>query len=135
LRISRSLLDEIVAQARDEAPNECCGIVGSRDGRAVALYKARNARASPLAYDIDGRDLQRIYDEIDRNGLEVGIIYHSHTRSDPVPSQTDINLASPFLPDAVYVIAGVKDPERDDIRAWHIRDGRYTEAPLEIEAG
>jgi len=135
LRIARSLLDEIVAQARDEAPNECCGIVGSRDGRAVALYKARNARASPLAYDIDGRDLQRIYDEIDRNGLEVGIIYHSHTRSDPVPSQTDINLASPFLPDAVYVIAGVKDPERDDIRAWHIRDGRYTEAPLEIEAG
>jgi [CysO sulfur-carrier protein]-S-L-cysteine hydrolase len=135
VRIARSLLDQIVAQARDEAPNECCGIVSSRDGRAVKLYKARNARASPLAYDIDGRDLQRIYDEIDEQGLEVGIIYHSHTRSDPVPSQTDINLASPFLPDAVYVIAGVKDPERDDVRAWHIRDGRYTEAPLEVEEG
>jgi proteasome lid subunit RPN8/RPN11 len=135
MRIARSLLDQIVAQARDEAPNECCGIIGSRDGRAVTLFKARNARASPLAYDIDGRDLQRIYDEIDRNGLEVGIIYHSHTRSDPVPSQTDINLASPFLPDAVYVIVGVKDPERDDIRAWHIRDGHVTEAPLEVEEG
>ena len=98
MRIARSLLDEIVAQARDEAPNECCGIVGSRDGRAVTLFKARNARASPLAYEIDGSDLQRIYDEIDENGLEVGIIYHSHTRSDPLPSQTDINLASPFLP-------------------------------------
>ena len=135
MRIARSLLDEIVAQARAEAPNECCGIVGSRDGRAVRLFKARNARASPLAYDIDGRDLQRIYDEIDAGGLHVGIIYHSHTRSDPVPSQTDINLASPFLPDAVYLIAGVKDPERDDLRAWHIRDGRYTQAPLEVEEG
>ena len=135
MRIARSLLDQIIAQAREEAPNECCGIVGSRDGEAVALYKARNARASPLAYDIDGRDLQRIYDEIDRNELEVGIIYHSHTRSDPVPSQTDINLASPFLPDAVYVIVGVKDPDRDDIRAWSIRDGHYAEAALDVVEG
>jgi [CysO sulfur-carrier protein]-S-L-cysteine hydrolase len=135
MRIARSLLDQIVAQARSEAPNECCGIVASRDGRAVALYKARNARASPLAYDIDGHDLQRIYDEIDRKGLDVGIIYHSHTRSDPIPSQTDINLASPFLPDAVYVIVGVKDPEHDDVRAWRIGDGRYTEAALAVEEG
>ena len=135
MRIARSLLDQIIAQAREEAPNECCGIVGSRDGRAVTLFKARNEKASPLAYNIDGRDLQRIYDEIDRNELEVGIIYHSHTRSDPVPSQTDINLASPFLPDAVYVIVGVKDPDRDDIRAWSIRDGRYAEAALDVVEG
>jgi proteasome lid subunit RPN8/RPN11 len=133
VRIARSLLDEIVAQARAEAPIECCGIVGSRDGRAVRLFKARNARASPLAYDIDGRDLQRIYDELDSDDLQVGVIYHSHTRSDPVPSQTDINLASPFLPDAVYLIVGVKDLDRDDLRAWHIRDGQYTEAQLEID--
>jgi proteasome lid subunit RPN8/RPN11 len=135
MRIARSMLDEIVAQARDEAPNECCGIVGSRDGQAVTLFKARNARASPLAYDIDGRDLLRIYDEIDENGLQVGIIYHSHTRSDPEPSQTDINLASPFLPDAVYLIVGVKDPGREDLRAWHIRDGQVSEAALEVDEG
>jgi [CysO sulfur-carrier protein]-S-L-cysteine hydrolase len=135
LRIARSLLDQIVAQARAEAPNECCGIVGARDGGAVRLFQARNARASPLAYEIDARDLVKIYDELDQQGLEVGIIYHSHTRSDPVPSQTDINLASPFLPDAVYLIVGVKDPERDDIRAWHIADGEVTATQLEVEEG
>ena len=129
------MLDEMIAQARAEAPNECCGIVGSRDGRAVTLYKARNARASPLAYDIDGRDLVRIYDEIDSNGQEVGIIYHSHTRSAPEPSQTDINLASPFLPDAIYLILGVKDPDEDELRAWHIRDGEVSRADLEVEEG
>jgi [CysO sulfur-carrier protein]-S-L-cysteine hydrolase len=133
MRIARSMLDEMVAQARAEAPNECCGIVGSRDGRAVTLFKARNEKASPLAYAIDGRDLQRIYDEIDEGGLDVGIIYHSHTRSDPEPSQTDINLASPFFPDVVYVIVGVRDPERDDIRAWRIRDGKVSAAELEVE--
>jgi [CysO sulfur-carrier protein]-S-L-cysteine hydrolase len=133
MRIARSMLDEIIAQARDEAPNECCGIVGTRDGNAVRLFKARNAKASPLAYDIDGRDLQRIYDEIDASDLQVGIIYHSHTRSDPVPSQTDINLASPFLTDAVYLIVGVKDPATTDLRSWYIRDGQVTETSLEIE--
>ena len=127
------MLDEIVAQARDEAPNECCGIVGARDGRAVTLSKARNAQASPLAYDIDGRDLQRIYDAIESNELQVGIIYHSHTRSAPVPSQTDINLASPFLTDAVYLIVGVKDPDTTDLRSWRIRDGQVSETALEIE--
>jgi [CysO sulfur-carrier protein]-S-L-cysteine hydrolase len=135
LRIARSMLDEIVAQARAEAPNECCGIVGSRDGRAVRLFKARNARASPLSYDIDGRDLQRIYDEIDNDDLEVGVIYHSHTRTDPVPSPTDVNLASPFLPDAIYLIVGVKDPDRYDLRAWKIRDGQYSQVELEVEEG
>ena len=129
------MLDEIVAQARAEAPNECCGIVGSRDGRAVRLFKARNARASPLSYDIDGRDLQRIYDEIDNDDLQVGVIYHSHTRTDPVPSPTDVNLASPFLPEAVYLIVGVKDPDREDLRAWQIRDGQYSEVELEVEEG
>jgi len=133
MRIARSMLDRIVAQARAEAPNECCGIVGSRDGVAVRLFPARNARASPLAYDIDGADLRRIYDEIDEHALDVGIIYHSHTRSDPVPSQTDINLASPFFPEVVYLIVGVKDPEHDDVRAWHIRDAKVSEAPFEVE--
>ena len=135
MRIASSMVDQIVAQARAEAPNECCGIVSSRDGRAVERFPARNARASPLAYDIDGADLRRIYDEIDERGLEVGIIYHSHTRSDPVPSQTDINLASPFFPDVVYLIVGVKDPERADVRAWHIKEQRVSEAPLEVEDG
>ena len=144
MRIARSLLDQIVAQARAEAPNECCGIVGSRDGHAVKLYKARNARASPLAYEIDGRDLQRIYEDIEESGLDVGIIYHSHTRTEPEPSQTDVNLASPFLPDAVYLIVGVKDPGHDDLRAWHIvkteaADGppraEVSRAELEIDEG
>jgi len=133
MRIARSMLDQMVAQARDEAPNECCGIVATRDGEAVELFKTRNAAASPLRYEIDSKDLLHAYTAIDDAGLDVGIIYHSHTRSDPEPSQTDINLASPFFPDVVYLIVGVKDPGRDDIRAWHIRDGKVSPAQLEVE--
>jgi proteasome lid subunit RPN8/RPN11 len=130
MRIARSMLDEIVAQAREEAPNECCGIVGSRDGEAVRLFKTRNARASPFAYEIDSRDLLHAYNELDDAGLDVGIIYHSHTRRDAEASETDINLAR--FPDAIYLIVGVKF---DDMGAWYIRDGKVSEAPLEIYEG
>ena len=127
------MLDRIVAHAREEAPNECCGIVGARDGAAVELYPVRNAAASPLRYEMDPKDQLRVFEALDEEGLDVGAIYHSHTRSDPLPSQTDINLA--FYPDAVYVIVGVKDPERDDVRAWRIVDGTVSPAPLEVEEG
>ena len=124
------MLDRIVAQARDEAPNECCGIVGTRDGRAVTLYPLRNAAASPLRYEIDPKEQLQVFEAIDDAGLEIGAIYHSHTRSAPEPSQTDINLA--FYPDAVYVIVGVAG-EEDDVRAWRIVDGKVSEASLEVE--
>jgi [CysO sulfur-carrier protein]-S-L-cysteine hydrolase len=132
MRIARSMLDQIVAQAREEAPNECCGIVGTRDGQAVSVYPVRNAAASPLRYEIDPKEQLRVFEVLDDAGLEVGAIYHSHTRSAPEPSQTDINLA--FYPDAVYVIVGVAGAE-DDVRAWRIVDGNVSPAPLEVEEG
>ena len=129
MQIDRGLLEEIVAQARDEAPNECCGIIAARDGKAVAVHPARNTAASPLRYEMDGMEQYRIQTAIEDAGLELGAIYHSHTRSDPVPSQTDINLA--FYPDSLYVIVGVKGDE-PDVRAWRIADGTYSEAALEV---
>ena len=133
MRISQVLLDEIVEHARAEAPNECCGMIATQDGVAVAVHRARNAAASPLRYEMDGMEQYKIQTEIEDRGYELGAIYHSHTRSDPEPSQTDINLA--FYPDALYVIVGVKDPGHDDVRTWRIVDGKVSEAPLEVEEG
>ena len=124
------MLDQIVAQARDEAPNECCGIIGTRDGIAARVFPVRNAAASPLRYEMDPKDQLRVFEALDDDDLDVGAIYHSHTRSDPLPSQTDINLA--FYPDALYVIVGLEGGE-PDVRAWRIVDGKVSEAALEVE--
>jgi proteasome lid subunit RPN8/RPN11 len=132
VQISQALLDEIVAHARAEAPNECCGMIAAQDGVAVAVHRARNAAASPLRYEMDGMEQYKIQTAIEDGGYELGAIYHSHTRSDPEPSQTDINLA--FYPDALYVIVGVKSDE-PDVRAWRIIDGAVSEAALEVEDG
>ena len=130
MRISRQLLDDVVAHAREDAPNECCGMIATSDGEAVAVHRARNTAASPFRYEMDGMEQYRIQTEIEDAGHELGAIYHSHTRSAPEPSQTDINLA--FYPEALYVIVGLKGPE-PDVRAWRIVDGQVSEASLEIE--
>jgi [CysO sulfur-carrier protein]-S-L-cysteine hydrolase len=133
LRISRQLLGELVAHARAEAPNECCGIVAARDGRAVAVHRTRNIHASPLRFEMDPAEQLRVLDEIEDAGLELGAIYHSHTRSEPVPSLTDVNLAR-WWPEPLWVIVGLEHDE-PDVRAWRIVDGTVSEAALEVEDG
>jgi proteasome lid subunit RPN8/RPN11 len=130
VRIHRSLVDDMIDHARAEAPNECCGMVAARDGEAVAVHRAANAAASPLRYEFEPREQLRIMDAIEDAGLDLGAIYHSHTRSAPEPSQTDINLA--FYPDSLYVIVGVAGEEAE-VRAFRIVDGKVSEAALEIE--
>ena len=130
MRIRRDLLDEIIAHARAEAPNECCGMVASEDGRAVEVYPAVNAAASPLRYELDPKEQLHIQEAIDDSGLELGAIYHSHTRSEPYPSQTDVNLA--FYPSSLYLIVGLQtdDPE---VRAYRISDRKdIEEVELEV---
>jgi [CysO sulfur-carrier protein]-S-L-cysteine hydrolase len=130
MRIARELYDEIVAHAREEAPNECCGMIATRDGRAVKVYRAANTAASPLRYEIDGAEQFKIQMEIDDADLDLGAIYHSHTRTEPYPSQTDINLA--FYPESLYLIVGLAG-DGPDVRAYTIRDGQVAEAELLVQ--
>jgi proteasome lid subunit RPN8/RPN11 len=131
MQIAQDLYDEIVAHARSEAPNECCGMIGSRDGRALAVHRATNVAASHLRYEIDPAEQYRIQMAIEDSGQDLGAIYHSHTRTAPYPSQTDINLA--FHPDSLYVIIGLEDPQRPDVRAYTIRDEQVSEVELVVD--
>jgi [CysO sulfur-carrier protein]-S-L-cysteine hydrolase len=128
MRIACELLDEIVAHARAEAPNECCGVVATSDGRAVEVHRATNKFASPLRFEIDEPDLIRIWRAIDDADHEVGAIYHSHTRTPPEPSQTDVNGAAQW-PGALWLIVGLAG-EEPEVRTWRIEDGRV--APIEL---
>src|SRR5688572_25711413 len=104
-------------------------MIASSDGEAVAVHRARNTAASPFRYEMDGMEQYRIQTAIEDAGHELGAIYHSHTRTPPYPSQTDINLA--FYPEAVYVIVGVAGDEAD-IRAFRIVEGEVSEQPLDV---
>jgi [CysO sulfur-carrier protein]-S-L-cysteine hydrolase len=101
------------------------------------VYRTANAAKSRFKYVMDPREQLRITDEIEEAGLDLGIIYHSHTRSDPIPSETDVNLArfgdtdDPAWPGTLYLIVGVKDAQ-PDVRLWSIAGRSYEQVELEV---
>jgi proteasome lid subunit RPN8/RPN11 len=126
--MKRDQWDELIAHAREDAPNECCGYLKLSDGAVEEVFRAVNERGSPYGYEL-GFDALRAANDLDDEGYGVGI-YHSHPRSAPEPSQTDINLAA--YPGWLQLIVSLEDDE-PLIRAWRIEDGRVSEEELQID--
>lgn len=124
--MTRGQWEELVAHAREEAPNECCGWLRARDGTVLEVVRATNARNSPYGYELGFKDLVAV-NELDDEGFQVGI-YHSHPRSAAEPSQTDVNLAT--YPHWTYVIVSLED--EPVVRAWRIADGRVEEERVDV---
>jgi [CysO sulfur-carrier protein]-S-L-cysteine hydrolase len=132
MRIAQSLIDEMVAHAREDLPNECCGLVGGADGVAQTVYRARNEFASPFSYRVDGKDQYRIIEkEMRGRGEELLAIYHSHTKSPAYPSQTDLNEAVNW-PEQVYLIVSLADLEAPEVKAYWLKDMEIADAALDI---
>ena len=132
MKIARSMLDEIVEHAVRDAPNECCGLVVGHDGTATGVRALENLAASPFRFDVDGRELIA-FAFADDGEEELTAIYHSHTRSAPYPSQTDVNFAAGW-PGVEWLIVGVpKDRAADpEVRSYLIEDGTIREVELEV---
>ena len=129
MKLTQGQIDELIAHARDEDPNECCGMIGGVDGEVRTIYKARNAEASPLRYNLDPSDQFRIMTAMDEAGEDLAAIYHSHTKSPAYPSQTDINLAA--YPGTLYMIVSLLEDE-EPVRAFRIEDGEVEEVELDV---
>ena len=130
MRIAPALLAAIVEHARRDAPDECCGVVSARDGAAVGVHALENTAHSPYRFEV-GADLVGVMEEIDEAGLELAAIYHSHPRTEPVPSQTDINFSGPW-PGTEWIIVGLGTPE-PVVRSFLIADGTAREVELLVE--
>jgi proteasome lid subunit RPN8/RPN11 len=120
----------MVAHARAEVPNECCGILAGPPGQVAAVYRTANASASPVRYSIDPKEILRIIQEVEERDWELLAFYHSHTHSQAYPSPTDIQMA--FWPDSLYLILSLANPQQPVIRGFYMRDGQVTEEELEI---
>jgi len=132
VHIDAALLERIVAHARRDFPNECCGMVAVRDGRADAVYEATNVAASPLRFEVDGLEVHRTIETIEDGGATLGAIYHSHTRSEPYPSQTDINFAVGW-PGVQWLIVGLSRDADPTVRCYRIDDGVVIEVEVDVD--
>ena len=89
IEIRQSVLDELVAHAREEAPNECCGLLIGTGQRIERAVRARNKLGSPVRYLIDPRDQIAAMKGARESGESVIGFYHSHPTSSAAPSETD----------------------------------------------
>lgn len=131
MQIAPALLEQIVEHARRDTSEECCGVVASRDGVAVAVHEFENLAHDKRRFEIDGLALLKLTDELEDRGEELGAIYHSHLMSAPEPSQTDLNFGAHW-PGVEWIIVGLKDPE-PLVQSWLIEDGDYREVALTSE--
>jgi proteasome lid subunit RPN8/RPN11 len=132
LRIRRELVDEIVAHARRDHPDEACGVIAGPEGSdsPERFIPMLNAARSPTFYEFDSGDLLKLYREMAANDEVPVVIYHSHTATEAYPSRTDASIAAE--PDAHYVLVSTRDPEVHEFRSYRIVDAEITEEPVEI---
>ena len=138
--------------AREEYPDECCGVVlVLADGSARAL-RIRNIQdvmhaKDPEAYPRSARtayaghpaDLRTALEQADEPGCRLVAFYHSHPDHDAYFSAEDTAQATPFgepsYPDALQVVVSVRDRHIHEIKAfvWSDAGAAYVETPLEEE--
>ena len=135
VRITRSFVEEMVAHAKDDLPNECCGILAGPEGEVAKSFRMTNVEASPFRFSMDPGELVRVDGEAGDQGWELLAIYHSHTGSPAYPSDTDVRIAggtAELWPDTRYVLVSLMDPETPDVRIFQISGGVVTEEALEV---
>ncbi len=125
LILPRALREEMLAHADGLWPEEACGLLAGRDGRAVRLYPVENSLHSPVAYEMEPVQQIKAMLAMEAEGLELIAIYHSHPDGPARPSATDI--AAAYYPDAVQLILSLADRERPSLRAFTIIDGVVAE--------
>jgi proteasome lid subunit RPN8/RPN11 len=115
---------QLVQHARDEAPNEACGLLAFRDGVAERYLPGENALQSPYRFELRPRDPADFF--LEDEGYELAV-FHSHPETEPRPSRTDIENIG-LWKGRPYVILGLASGK---LAAWRIRDGSVESMSLE----
>lgn len=130
MQLPKSYVDQMTAHALEDDPDECCGIIAGRDGRATKFYRMTNMEHSPYRYSLDPKEHFKVNREIEDSGWEVMVIYHSHTHTEAYPSKTDVRLAS--YPEAFYILVSLMDKKAPVVRAYRIGEEQILPETLEV---
>jgi [CysO sulfur-carrier protein]-S-L-cysteine hydrolase len=135
LTISRALVDQVIAHARTDHPDEACGVIAGPAGsdRPERFVAMTNAERSPTFYRFDSMEQLRVWREMEDRDEEPVVIYHSHTATRAYPSRTDISYA--MEPTAHYLLVSTMEPHDTEVRSFLIADGVVTEEEVEVTGG
>ncbi|MDR3338899.1 MAG: M67 family metallopeptidase [Candidatus Symbiothrix sp.] len=131
--IPQSIIDGIIAQARNELPDEACGLlVGSRDVACHVFkqYPLTNIDHSPEHFSFDPKEQFGVLRDARSQGLRIIANYHSHPKSPARPSEEDIRLA--FDPEIIYIILSLQEKDNPVIKAFSIINKCVEQIKIEI---
>ena len=131
------MLHDIAEHARQDSPDECCGLLVGSDGlldlqRPEGVIdeavRATNLERGPTRYRIDPMEHLALQKRLRGTGRAVAGAYHSHPGTSAAPSMSDVTEA--FYPEFLYVIVSLARPDHPEIRAWRIRNRAAREVTL-----
>ena len=130
LILSNELLDQVISHCKAIYPNEACGLLAGKGDTAEQIYKMTNIEKSNVSYMMDPEEQFRAMKEMRNNGHKMLAIYHSHPHSQAYPSPKDISLA--FYSEPVYLIVGLTEKDRPEVRAFKILEGDVREVQIKL---
>ena len=130
MEIPADIFEQMVAQAKAQAPVEACGILAGRDNRVEKFYEMTNVDNSSDHFMMEPKEQFAVAKNIRAAGLEPLAIYHSHPATPARPSAEDIRLA--FMPDVTHVILSMQEPAKPEVKAFKIEDGVVTAMAVKI---
>jgi proteasome lid subunit RPN8/RPN11 len=128
MHIRQQVIDDMIAHAREEAPNECCGLLAGSTRTIDACIRTHNLKMSPTEYLVDPADHFAAIRRLRAEGRAIVGAYHSHPRSAAVPSPTDVSEA--HYPEFLYVIVSLARRNDPEIRGYEITEGSF--APISL---
>ena len=130
LELPQEMVDRVVAHARRDHPDECCGVIAGAGGSATRLFEMSNAERSPTGFVFDSAEWLRVYREIDDADEEPLAVYHSHTATEAYPSRTDVRWsATAGFPH--WLLVSTRSEELE-LRSFTISDGVVTEEEVRV---
>lgn len=132
LIIHSNLVEAMVSHAKAQHPVEACGVVaGSEESRVPQRFiPMQNMAQSETFFQFSSQEQLKVWDEMEKNGEEPVVIYHSHTNSYAYPSLEDIQYASES--NAHYVIIATNPHFGEELRSFRIVNGRVTEERVQV---
>jgi len=118
IQIPKGIYRGMIEHAKRESPLECCGILGGREKTVQKVFELRNGEESTVRYSMSAQEQLKVFEQMEKDSMEMIAIYHSHPHTIPFPSETDVKMA--FYPEVSSIIISLKDETNPVVKAFRI---------------
>ena len=128
--IPQNIIDELIAQAEKDAPDESCGyLLGTADGNVTENYWMENIDQSSEHFSFAPKDQFAALRYARSKNLKILANWHSHPASPSRPSQEDLRLAND--PTIRYAILSLLDGE-PKLNSFKILNGEVVDKEVHL---